>query len=169
LGSEATHSARPGETEIAQIGGPAGLQAMGLAPFDVAPTPPSAIGSAANGTRSNDGEGDNGDVEMDGASSKPTVVVSSGGESEKKQSSATMTPPATAPAKKRAGIEVARLANIILFPDRYDFYMASKRTRSGETKTTLRAKGPLAQEAKSAARAAPKTDVGVAIKEEKKA
>lgn len=30
---------RPGEKDIAEVGGPAGLQAMGLAPWEVAPTP----------------------------------------------------------------------------------------------------------------------------------
>ncbi|KAK3385541.1 hypothetical protein B0H63DRAFT_184089 [Podospora didyma] len=104
LGSEASHAGRPGETEIAEVSGPAGLQSMGLAPFDVAPTPPT------------DGVNEDGDVEMQGSessSARPAV------------------PPIT-----RAEAEVARLANIILFPDRYDFYMAKRngtkraRTRS---------------------------------------
>jgi hypothetical protein len=86
LGTEATHIGRPTETDIAEVGGPAGLQAMGLAPFDVAPTPP---------TNSNV---EGGDVEMDAAGSSMT----------------------------RAEAEVARMANIILFPDRYDFYMAKR-------------------------------------------
>ena len=101
LGSEALHTRRPGETEIAEIGGPEGLQAMGLAPFDIAPTPPS------DGSTPEDD-----DLEMDGAETRSV-----------KSSSSSAT---------RAEAEVARLANIILFPDRYDFYM-SKRNPGGKT------------------------------------
>ena len=105
LNSEATHSKRPGETEIAEVGGPSGLQAMGLAPFDVAPTPPANAGG-------------DGDVEMEGALDG-TLSNSSG------NGGVTSGPSVT-----RAEAEVARLANIILFPDRYDFYMA-KRSGAG--------------------------------------
>ncbi|KXX82469.1 Uncharacterized protein YbiU [Madurella mycetomatis] len=115
LGSEASHGGRPGETYIAEVGGPAALQAMGLAPFDVAPTPPDAAAApaAANGSGADgDGDGD-GDVEMSGA------VV--------------RTPP---PSMTRAEAEVARLSNIILFPDRYDFYMA-KRNGNGTKRSKV--------------------------------
>ena len=70
---------------------------MGLAPFDVAPTPP---------TNSNV---EGGDVEMDAAGSSMT----------------------------RAEAEVARMANIILFPDRYDFYMA-KRNSNGTKRSKVK-------------------------------
>ncbi|KAG7284692.1 hypothetical protein NEMBOFW57_009301 [Staphylotrichum longicolle] len=106
LGSEATHIGRPTETDIAEVGGPAGLQAMGLAPFDVAPTPPTASASAiGNGGGANDA-----DVEMEGAASQSMT---------------------------RAEAEVARLANIILFPDRYDFYMA-KRNGNGSKRSKVK-------------------------------
>lgn len=94
LGSEASHAGRPGETEIAEVSGPGGLQSMGLAPFDVAPTPPA------------DGSNDDGDVEMENAGTSNGIKPRS---------------PIT-----RAEAEVARLANIILFPDRYDFYMGKR-------------------------------------------
>ncbi|EAQ90288.1 hypothetical protein CHGG_02223 [Chaetomium globosum CBS 148.51] len=113
LGSEATHIGRPTDNDIAEVGGPAGLQAMGLAPFDVAPTPPataSADQSPAPGAALN-GEGRSGEAE-DG---------SAGG-------SGSMT---------RAEAEVARLANIILFPDRYDFYMA-KRNSNGSKRSKVK-------------------------------
>ncbi|KAM7218666.1 Protein of unknown function (DUF1479) domain containing protein [Rhypophila decipiens] len=100
LNSEASHSRRPGETEIAETGGTGALQAMGLAPFDIAPTPPS------NGSTPDDE-----DVEMEGAETPKSEASSSG---------------------PRAEAEVARLANIILFPDRYDFYMG-KRNAGGKT------------------------------------
>ncbi|KAM7189085.1 Protein of unknown function (DUF1479) domain containing protein [Naviculisporaceae sp. PSN 640] len=100
LNSEASHVGRPGETEIAEIGGPAGLQAMGLAPFDIAPTPPS-----------------------DGSTPGDEDVVMEGAETPKSTTSSSAT---------RAEAEVARLANIILFPDRYDFYMG-KRNAGGKT------------------------------------
>lgn len=121
LGSEATHAGRPGETEIAEVGGPAGLQAMGLAPFDVAPTPP------ANGEEG-DKEGD-GDVDMEGAgeTSTPAAAVAAGGSGGKSVT--------------RAEADVARLANIILFPDRYDFYMTKRTgTRASARRTAAAAK-----------------------------
>ncbi|KAK3988812.1 hypothetical protein QBC44DRAFT_96936 [Cladorrhinum sp. PSN332] len=104
LGSEATHVGRFGETDIAEVGGPAGLQAMGLAPFDVAPTPPTDT-LTPSGTNADE------DVDMVNASASGT--------------------PTSSKSVSRAEAEVARLANIILFPDRYDFYMpATKRTAS---------------------------------------
>ncbi|KAK3934705.1 hypothetical protein QBC46DRAFT_399115 [Diplogelasinospora grovesii] len=112
LGTEASHAGRPGETEIAEAGGPAGLQAMGLAPFDVAPTPPALNGEESDGKEKRDE-----DVEMEGASEKGAKSRSN---------------------VSRVEAEVARLANIILFPDRYDFYMAK---RSGTSGTKRRADG----------------------------
>lgn len=121
LGSEATHIGRPTETDIAEVGGPAGLQAMGLAPFDVAPTPPTPTanspaggGAAASGATANGNK--EGDVEMDGA-------AAGGG--------------AVSPSMTRAEAEVARMANIILFPDRYDFYMA-KRNGNGTKRSKVK-------------------------------
>jgi len=110
LGSEATHVGRFGETEIAEVGGPAGLQAMGLAPFDVAPTPPTDT-STPNGTNPD------GDVEMVNASSSETPTTAS-----------------SAKSVSRVEAEVARLANIILFPDRYDFYMPATKRRASMSK-----------------------------------
>ncbi|KAL2177329.1 uncharacterized protein P884DRAFT_269719 [Thermothelomyces heterothallicus CBS 202.75] len=129
LGSEATHIGRPTETDIAEVGGPAALQAMGLAPFDVAPTPPQSAGSLSSSPPSasapagekagNGGE----DVEMADSGSGPG---SGAGASASGASSMT-----------RAEAEVARMANIILFPDRYDFYMA-KRNSSGTKRSKVR-------------------------------
>ncbi|KAK0648334.1 hypothetical protein B0T16DRAFT_427549 [Cercophora newfieldiana] len=118
LGSEASHALRPGENEIAEIGGPAALQAMGLAPFDVAPTPPTNV---PNGTPA-DAE----DVEMEGASSSTSgrSRASSNGNNVKSVT--------------RAETEVARLANIILFPDRYDFYMTKRTTAGSGTRATAK-------------------------------
>jgi hypothetical protein len=122
LGSEKSHADRPGETAIAQVGGPAALQAMGLAPFDVAPTPAATADAEAEAASANAsgpagkgaGDGD-GDVEMDGGGSAGGRAV---------------------PSMTRAEAEVARLANIILFPDRYDFYMA-KRNGSGTKRSKV--------------------------------
>lgn len=114
LGSEATHIGRPTDNDIAEVGGPAGLQAMGLAPFDVAPTPPataSADQSPAPGGGALNGDGRGGEDE-DGAA---------GGSG----------------SMSRAEAEVARLANIILFPDRYDFYMA-KRNSNGSKRSKVK-------------------------------
>ncbi|KAK4101301.1 hypothetical protein N658DRAFT_425913 [Parathielavia hyrcaniae] len=136
LGSEATHVGRPTETDIAEVGGPAGLQAMGLAPFDVAPTPPdgtaAASSSGGGGQRgSNNTRGENkGGVEFLLQHAGDVDMMNNNGES------------AAAPANSkssmtRAEAEVARMANIILFPDRYDFYMA-KRNASGSKRSKVR-------------------------------
>ncbi|KAF4985227.1 hypothetical protein FDECE_16720 [Fusarium decemcellulare] len=86
---------RPGEKEIAEVGGPASLQAMGLAPWEVAGTrsgtPPS------DKTKSKDEEED---VDMDAETRSETRSLTS------------------ASSISRAEAEVVRLANIILFPDR---------------------------------------------------
>ncbi|KAL2017415.1 hypothetical protein VTK56DRAFT_2217 [Thermocarpiscus australiensis] len=140
LGSEASHVGRPGETDIAEVGGPAGLQAMGLAPFDVAPTPPAdssnsssnsnsvsnSNGGGSAGAGAERGEGAREDVEMDGASGGGAASAGGSGGA---RAAAPMT---------RAEVEVARMANIILFPDRYDFYMA-KRNGSGTKRSKVRA------------------------------
>ena len=100
LGSEASHTGRPGEDDIAKVGGSAGLQAMGLAPFDVAPTPPSDEGETGGSSKGGTGEGGGAmDVDASGAAGAPAGL---------------------------AEVEVARLANIILFPEQYDMYMARK-------------------------------------------
>ena len=122
LGSEASHSGRPGETEIAEVGGPAGLQAMGLAPFDIAPTPTS--------NSSNDGEADaDEDVEMEGTTTKATTSDKPGSPSSTEMIGGVSNTPIS-----RAEAEVARMANIILFPDRYDFYMGTRRASTTVTK-----------------------------------
>lgn len=64
-------------------------------------------------------------MEMTDAGSSPAPAV---GASSTGQTSSSMT---------RAEAEVARMANIILFPDRYDFYMA-KRNSSGTKRSKVR-------------------------------
>ncbi|CAM1505741.1 Fc.00g113780.m01.CDS01 [Cosmosporella sp. VM-42] len=82
---------RPGEKEIAEIGGPAGLQAMGLAPWEVAGTRGGTPPSDRTKAKSED-------VDMEAeVETKSLLSVSS---------------------TSHAEAEVVRLANIILFPDR---------------------------------------------------
>ncbi|KAM0303519.1 hypothetical protein ACHAPM_003088 [Fusarium culmorum] len=83
---------RPGEKEIAEVGGPSSLQAMGLAPWEVA------------GTRSGTPPPEK---------SKPKSEVDSEMEIDTDTKSSASTPP-----NSRAEAEVVRLANIILFPER---------------------------------------------------
>ncbi|KAK1772289.1 hypothetical protein QBC33DRAFT_520752 [Phialemonium atrogriseum] len=113
LGTEASHTGRPGEAEIAEVGGPAGLQAMGLAPFDVAPTPPAGDEKKAEDGGVRDGKDAGMMMELDGSS----------GEAKGKGVEGRASP-------GQGEVEVARLANIILFPDRYDFYMARRHVTS---------------------------------------
>jgi hypothetical protein len=107
LGTEASHTGRPGETDIAEVGGSAGLQAMGLAPFDVAPSPAEngnaspADKEAGKGKKKKDGDGD---VDMD----RPNGDVAS-----------------DSVTQSHAEADLVRLANIILFPENY-YYMPKR-------------------------------------------
>jgi len=91
LESEAPQSARLSERDIGEIGGTAGLQAMGLAMWESAGTPPPEA-KDKGGLAVRDG-----DVEMEEADAKSLSSNSS---------------------TTRAEAEVIRLANIILFPDK---------------------------------------------------
>lgn len=92
---------RISEKDIAEVGGVAGLQAMGLAPWETASTragtPPPPAGAAGDRSKIKDAKGDESkDEEME------TEI--------KSQSSAS--------SSSHAEAEVVRLSNIILFPDR---------------------------------------------------
>ncbi|KAI0420342.1 hypothetical protein F5X98DRAFT_25128 [Xylaria grammica] len=115
LGSEAPHTGRLGEKEIREVGGEEGLRAMGLAPWTLGPRKAAAAAAAdetpksgGSPTAEEDSKKDV-DVDMDDGATDtpPSGSVSSAGAS-------------------RAESEVVRLANIILFPDRYDFYMPTR-------------------------------------------
>lgn len=117
LGTEASHTGRPGETDIAEVGGSAGLQAMGLAPFDVAPSPaenlnngnaspPVAVGKEGGGEGKRKREDGDGDVDMDGGLANGDAASDSVTQS-------------------HAEADLVRLANIILFPENY-YYMPKR-------------------------------------------
>ncbi|PSR82500.1 hypothetical protein BD289DRAFT_437318 [Coniella lustricola] len=114
--SEAPHEGRPGRDEIAAVGGDAGLRAMGLAPWElsrdgnsVMTRPGTRAGTPTPGEQQQhqQHQGDRMEVDSNGeAAADKRRVRGSGTEGE---------------------AEVVRLANIILFPDRYDFYIPSER------------------------------------------
>jgi len=83
---------RPGEKEIAEVGGPSSLQAMGLAPWEVAGTRSGSPPSEKSKSKADE------DVEMEGDGDAKSLTSTS--------------------SISRAEAEVVRLANIILFPDR---------------------------------------------------
>jgi len=118
LGTEASHTGRPGETDIAEVGGSAGLQAMGLAPFDVAPSP-AENGNASPAEKDEEVKGEkrdvDGDVDMDGdaASREREEGV---GKGDVASDSVT---------QSHAEADLVRLANIILFPENY-YYMPKR-------------------------------------------
>ncbi|CAN8099871.1 unnamed protein product [Discula destructiva] len=101
MGSEAPHEGRPGKNEIAEAGGDAGLRAMGLAPWELSSDGNSVM--TRPGTRAATPD------EMDIDGQEPRRSRGSGTEGE---------------------AEVVRLANIILFPDRYDFYIPTERAEA---------------------------------------
>ncbi|KPM38007.1 hypothetical protein AK830_g8563 [Neonectria ditissima] len=82
---------RPGEKEIAEFGGPAALQAMGLAPWEVA-------GTRAGTPPSDRPKSKDDDAEMETEVETKSLMSAS--------------------SSSHAEAEVVRLANIILFPDR---------------------------------------------------
>lgn len=100
MGSEAPHEGRPGQEEIAEAGGDAGLRAMGLAPWELSRDGTSVM--TRPGTRAASPDG----MEID---QEPKRSRGSGTEGE---------------------AEVVRLSNIILFPDRYDFYIPTERAEA---------------------------------------
>ncbi|KAI1769931.1 hypothetical protein F4818DRAFT_434734 [Hypoxylon cercidicola] len=121
LGSEAPHTGRLGEKDIREVGGEEGLQAMGLAPWNIgaAGTSTSSRGSHKHG-RSPKGKKDVGADSMDvDADADADADVPSRSSSRDSRSS-------SASSGTHAQAEVVRLANIILFPDRYDFYMPTR-------------------------------------------
>ncbi|KAI1424801.1 hypothetical protein F5Y12DRAFT_750223 [Xylaria sp. FL1777] len=110
LGSEAPHTGRLGEKEIREVGGEEGLRAMGLAPWTLRRSKPSVSSTTDEKSSSSSSpteERKDVDIIMDdGTTDSPASAASSG--------------------VSRAESEVVRLANIILFPDRYDFYMPTR-------------------------------------------
>ncbi|KAI1480803.1 hypothetical protein F4774DRAFT_71548 [Daldinia eschscholtzii] len=117
LGSEAPHTGRLGEKDIREVGGEEGLQAMGLAPWNLSSSSNSSAKGGSSSSNSNNHKHHaapkrNADVEMD-------VDAPSRSSSRDSRSSSTSS-------STHAEAEVVRLANIILFPDRYDFYMPTR-------------------------------------------
>ncbi|KIH93366.1 hypothetical protein SPBR_04095 [Sporothrix brasiliensis 5110] len=101
LGSEADHAARLGETAIEAVGGREGLRAMGLLPWDVE-KPAAAAAETSN-------------VDTD------VVASTESTESTEAPDFMDVEPPGG-----HAELELVRLANIILFPDQYEFYMPTR-------------------------------------------
>jgi hypothetical protein len=132
---------RPGEKEIADIGGPAALQAMGLAPWEAAatraPTPPGSDKekSAANADKDKskkrekkkEAKGDESGSEKEPKKQKTlthqlkakvsmvAAAAATGGEPDPETKSITS---AVSSSGSHAEAELVRLSNIILFPDR---------------------------------------------------
>ncbi|KAI1374778.1 hypothetical protein F4677DRAFT_455243 [Hypoxylon crocopeplum] len=123
LGSEAPHTGRLGEKDIRQVGGEEGLQAMGLAPWNLSPrSHKRALPSTSTTSSRSKKDADMGDMDVDAPS-----------RSSSRDSRSSSTSSST-----HAQAEVVRLANIILFPDRYDFYMP---TRASSPVPTSRDRG----------------------------
>ncbi|OTA99864.1 hypothetical protein M426DRAFT_66997 [Hypoxylon sp. CI-4A] len=106
LGSEAPHTGRLTEKDIREVGGEEGLRAMGLAPWSLGG---SESGTSSHSSTEKDKKEADADVDMDAPSRSS---------SRDSRSSST--------SSSNAEAEVVRLANIILFPDRYDFYMPTR-------------------------------------------
>ncbi|KAH7368168.1 hypothetical protein B0T11DRAFT_215791, partial [Plectosphaerella cucumerina] len=105
LGSEASHMDRPDAKKIEEYGGVEGMRAMGLAPWDVDPVgaPPRVKG-----------EPDAMDVDVAANATSNTTNEVEMNDGDSTQSGST---------RSETEAELLRLANIILFPSRYDFYI----------------------------------------------
>ncbi|KAK2601458.1 hypothetical protein N8I77_010906 [Diaporthe amygdali] len=125
MGSEAPHEGRPGKEEIAAVGGDRGLRAMGLAPWELSSdgskvmTRPGTRAVTPEPAEAAPGEADKMDVDN-----------SAGAIAAKKRST-------------EGEAEVVRLANIILFPDRYDFYIPTE--KAGNAKDRINGKAQAEQ------------------------
>ena len=109
-GTEGPAEGRLGEKEIANLGGPAALQSMGLAPYEASSTPKSSEpGSIRRGAAA----GSRDDVEMAEADTKSLRSTSSTSNGE---------------------ADVVRLANIILFPDQCNMGFPHKEDAVGSNK-----------------------------------
>ncbi|KAI1754946.1 hypothetical protein F4782DRAFT_467076 [Xylaria castorea] len=130
LGSEAPHTGRLGEKEIREVGGEEGLRAMGLSPWTLGRGgKPSSSSSSSSilpdeTPKSSTSPTTEKDVEMEDSGGGGTGTDS----------------PASASSSSRAETEVVRLANIILFPDRYDFYMPTRASSPVPTSSSSREK-----------------------------
>lgn len=124
LQSEAPHEGRPGREEIAAVGGDAGLRAMGLAPWEL-----SRDGSTVMTTRPCTRAGTPSAATADNHDKMDVDVDQEAEEDDNRQSrrgrSRGAPPPGT-----EGEAEVVRLANIILFPDRYDFYIPTEKAEA---------------------------------------
>lgn len=111
MGSEAPHEGRPGKEEIAEVGGDAGLKAMGLAPWELSSDGSKVMTRPCTraGTPTPGEAGER--MEVDGGEDHAEMRRSRGTGTE-------------------GEAEVVRLANIILFPDRYDFYIPTERAEA---------------------------------------
>ncbi|PNH28634.1 hypothetical protein VD0004_g441 [Verticillium dahliae] len=120
LGSEASHIQRPDAATIERYGGVEGLRAMGLAPWDIEPAgaPPRSVPASDA-------------MDVDGGEPPP---ASAPAEQDDDENDATR----SASSHSEAEAELLRLANIILFPSRYDFYIPGGSGRSGSGDRTPR-------------------------------
>lgn len=113
LGSEAPHTGRLGESDIREAGGEEALQAMGLAPWNlgksivvpVRPKMPSPPTSSPGGSERRDSDGKDSDTGRASRTGSPHRSLT----------------PTT-----HAEVEVLKMANTILWPDRYEFYMPTR-------------------------------------------
>ncbi|KAI3392299.1 hypothetical protein diail_5907 [Diaporthe ilicicola] len=136
MGSEAPHEGRPGKEEIAAVGGDRGLRAMGLAPWEL-----SSDGSKVMtrpGTRA---------VTPEPAETAPPGPGPATDKMDVDNNNNNNSSSADAIAEKKRSTEgeaeVVRLANIILFPDRYDFYIPTE--RAGNAKDRINGKAQAEQ------------------------
>ncbi|KAL7623671.1 hypothetical protein AAE478_005223 [Parahypoxylon ruwenzoriense] len=113
LGSEAPHTGRLGENDIREVGGEEGLQAMGLAPWNISGSRGAKHSAPSSSTSLEKNKRVDVDMEMDVDAPSRSSSRDSRSSSRSSHSS-------------HAQAEVVRLANIILFPDRYDFYMPTR-------------------------------------------
>ncbi|KAI1800728.1 hypothetical protein F4811DRAFT_564508 [Daldinia bambusicola] len=130
LGSEAPHTGRLGEKEIREVGGEEGLQAMGLAPWNLSSSNSrSTKGSSSSSNTSSSNNNNNSSHKHHasaGASKRNADVERMDVDAPSRSSSRDSRSSSTSSRSTHAEAEVVRLANIILFPDRYDFYMPTR-------------------------------------------
>ncbi|RYP66279.1 hypothetical protein DL770_008838 [Monosporascus sp. CRB-9-2] len=129
LGSEAPHTGRLTEKDIKEVGGEEGLQAMGLAPWNLGKSiamtadPKNASPPSSSSSSSDPKDKNNTYKKDDEESSSPA--------------DGSLTP------NTHAEVEVLKLANQILFPDRFDFYMPTRAPSRAASRAASRATSPV--------------------------
>ena len=120
LGSEAPHTGRLTDKDIKEVGGEEGLQAMGLAPWNLGKAVADFQQQQQQQQQQKSASGSS------SASSSSDAVMGATSKDKDKDDESLLSSDGALTPKTHAEVEVLKLANQILFPERFDFYMPTR-------------------------------------------